>query len=353
MCFVSKFARLMAGLLVVLALVVSDAGAQSFTGLSPETNPNSFPKISYAPDGHTAAMVYTFGGRSRSRVVVFDVKSHRVQSVLNVEAKEVSAIAFSQDGAQMATAASDRSLGVWDLASQAKVADLDGQSGDVNNLAFGGNGRYLASAADDRSVQVWDLNAGRSLVTLRDHDKSATAVAFNADGTRLISGSMDGTVKMYELPSGHGLHTLRGHDQGVTALAVSQTGDTFASASVDRAVCLWSFNGVKPIHQLSVHREAVQSLAFSPDGRYLLSGDRHDTIIVWHASSGVAMARLATDSAVSDLHFSADGKTFHSMGVDRDVTTWDFLTRQPLETFRPLSSFPDAAPAARFPSFSL
>ena len=65
-------------------------------------------------------------------------------------------------------------------------------------MAFSPDGARLASASFDQTVKVWDAATGQELRTLMGHTEWVNGVAFSPDGARLASASRDGTVAVYD-----------------------------------------------------------------------------------------------------------------------------------------------------------
>ena len=68
----------------------------------------------------------------------------------------VNAVAYSPDGACLATAADDATTRVWDSRSGAQQRTLTGHTGGVNGVAYHPDGAFLATAGRDGTVRVWD-----------------------------------------------------------------------------------------------------------------------------------------------------------------------------------------------------
>src|SRR5262249_46225220 len=105
--------------------------------------------LSYSPDGQKLAVAGIAG------VQVWDVPSWTQQYDLTGHADWVRAVAWSPDGARLASGSRDQTIKIWDSASGALLSTLQGHADTVNALAWSPDGSLLASGSDDRDIRLW------------------------------------------------------------------------------------------------------------------------------------------------------------------------------------------------------
>lgn len=119
----------------------------------------------------------------------------------------VSCLAFSPDGARLATGSWDQTAKIWDLRSlrsgESAVPPvvLRGHMGIVSGVAFSPDGRRLATASEDQSARLWDARTGQEIMSLIGNAGAVNQVAFSPDGNRLAAASSDGIARVWEAPA--------------------------------------------------------------------------------------------------------------------------------------------------------
>lgn len=201
----------------------------------------------------------------------------------------VARLAFSPDSQRLATAG-PQNISVWDVATGKEVSTIvRAHVHNITCVAFSPDGALLASSSADKTVKLWDVSTGRERFVLAGHGNAVQTVAFSPDGKCLASASLDKTVKLWHMANGVEMLTLTGHASGIHAVAYSPDGRHVASGGADKTVKLWDLRTGNAFLTLEGHTGQVYSVAFSPAGRRLASTGGDCMVNLWD----LAIPRLA------------------------------------------------------------
>ncbi|MCM2372317.1 protein kinase domain-containing protein [Aporhodopirellula aestuarii] len=202
--------------------------------------------IAFSPDGKSVAT----GGRqvqlwsAETGKQIF-ANEHRVRPT----AENVSvAIAFSPDGAQLASASHHGGLQIWDARSGKSLAVLDGHGRPTTSVLFGPRGRRLFSSSRDRTVRVWDATNGLQLLTLTGHQDEIQSLALSTNGT-LLSGSKDGTVRSWVVSRPQQFLPLPGYADGELGVTLDRSRTRLATYGDDAPIMIWDLTTGRQLEQ--------------------------------------------------------------------------------------------------------
>ena len=280
----------------------------------------------------------------------------------------VNCVAYSPDGAMLASGSSDHTVKLWNASSGELLATCMGHSNAVRSVAFSPDGRYFASAGEDRLVRLWDAQTHQIVLTITNHapyalafsdrylalatsgdfwgydggvvqiwnytngqmvaelPESGNRAAFSPDGKILATANWRGWVKLWNLDDLKPFKSF--HSQEVLSLAFSRDGLTLAWGTGLGDIGLWELNQDRPtIHHKSNFR--VYAVALSPDGRHLASAHQTHDITLWDIQSGQIIQRLlGHGDQVLAVAFSADGTLAYGSFDDKVMLWTPFIAKE-------------------------
>ncbi len=181
------------------------------------------------PDGATLAVVSGY-----STVKLWDWATGANYADLDHDS-HVTSFAFSSDGTRLAST-SGEVVTLWDPATGEPTGVLEGHTHWVGAVAFSPDGATLASQAGwDGLVKLWDVETQRTVATI-ENVKGGSAMAFSSDGATLACAS-GYLVKLWDVGTRTQIDSLA-HGSSVEVVAFSPDGKTLASGTW-KAVELW------------------------------------------------------------------------------------------------------------------
>jgi WD40 repeat protein len=109
----------------------------------------------FSPDGRTLGLAEYV--EKPADVVLIDPETGAIRTRLTGHRLGTNALAFSPDGRMLATAGAERCITVWDLATAQVLATFKDQIGWVKTMSFSSDGAWLAFAGHDESVGLLDV----------------------------------------------------------------------------------------------------------------------------------------------------------------------------------------------------
>jgi WD40 repeat protein len=261
---------------------------------------------------------------------------------------EIHALAFSPDGARLASASDDRTVKVWDANTGHEILTLNGHAGPVEGVSWSPDGTRLATAAKDKMVKIWDAKSGQQVLSFQGHTKAVMGVSWSPDGTRLASASEDQAVKLWDATTGLEALTLKGHTGTAVAVSWSPDSTRLASASADGTVKVWDATMGQDALSMKGDTDWVWRVAWSPDGARLAgaSGEQNfekpGKLTVWDSRTGQGvLSHQGHARRVQGVAWSPDGTRLAGASADGTVKVLDTKTGQEvltLKSFAPISS---------------
>ncbi|NIP28874.1 MAG: hypothetical protein GWN67_19345 [Phycisphaerae bacterium] len=334
--------------IILIALLVQTAvlfGGSSFTGdeidlsnnkktvLKSPTNHGGFFSFSFSPDGKfvaggTGAIKDVESGKvvGGGETVLWDVSSGRLVRTLGSHGESVTWVAFSRDGATLASASEDnRMIKLWSLPSgqlqQSRTLPIT--AGEVTNL-------------------ILRSNSSNIVIVVKKPAQEGTPSEYET----LVWDARTGNVK-WKLPSSYSSMVALAPDGSTLAAYIAIIKDR---KYVSREIQIFNAQTGQVTSKIDPGSNSPNgALAFLPDGRTLL-GMANKAMIFWDISTGELTRTLQTqsDSTYKTLAFSSDGKMLALASFMGDaIEVWDIAAGTPKGTIS--FKFPNTV---RHPAFS-
>ncbi len=290
----------------------------------------------YSPDGKFIAVATTLG--------VSIHQADTLEEILYFETNaSVNSLAFSPDGETIATGLKDNTLKLWKASDGVLLKSLDGHTdetakkgakkAEVTSVAFSPDGNQLAGGSTDGTVSLWQISDGSLVNTLKDHTKNITSVFFSPDGQALFSASWDGKVSMVNVADGKPIRTFAGRD--ISDSSVSADGKILvADDQGNNSLIIWDVESGKKLQTIKeIEQYSCEDLdmALSPDGQLIAAGLNDHSAKIWSVTSGAAQNTFEDLKPEGNgwyyidcftANFSPDGQSMLMAGLNI-IGTWD------------------------------
>lgn len=282
--------------------------------LTPERHLGGINTLVWAPDGASIAV-----GDADGDLTIGTLKAtHWLTTKWQADRSELTRIAFSPDGHQVASASKSGTVQLWDRDGTPASPAFSGHNGEVRSLAYSPDGRQLASVGDD-SIRLWDAKIWAPLVPNVGISLDLE-IAVNKTGDRLASSPF---VTIW---NGH-----TGQDVGlVTRLLATDVvfhpiGRHVAVADPRNGIQVWDSRDGEPIGPPFGASDEPISLAFSIDGRQIITGCKDGRVRRWDATTHLLAGssdKLAQASVIS-VEPTSDGRFVVFVGLNGSIGLLD------------------------------
>jgi WD40 repeat protein len=295
--------------------------------------------VAWSPDGETLAI------SAGDSIFIYRTLDWQQLSSFNIGALTHS-LAYSPDGAWLATGSRDGNVRVWAAASLAAIDQdppllvLQAHRKGVNSVAFspstGPLGSILASGGNDAVARFWDPVHGENLGLMVGGTFAVPSIAFLPDGSQMAVTNGD-RIRLRQVGSERIVGTFAS-DEPLYSLAISPDGGLLAAGGSDNQVRLWrpeqafrtgQLEYIEPMrlvgHQgrLGTYRSLIWQVVFNPSGELLASAGGDGTVRLWDIHSSELLQTLqAHPGGATSIAFHPNGRALVSGGLDGVVCIW-------------------------------
>lgn len=198
-------------------------------------------------------------------------------------------------------------------------------------IAWSPDGAYLATVAGDQvAARVWEVKDGKLVRTLKGHKDVVNDVAWSPDGQSIATASNDGTIKIWKASNGEESRTVRPEAREVQQPSRRKggeggyEGETFANPSKPQQIT-----------------GPVLSVSWRGDGNRVVAGLKTGHVFVFDPErSGKGELRLFTNPPVSAIAWNHGSSSsargmFGTRQMSGLVLIWDSRNEYPIRAFGP------------------
>jgi len=216
----------------------------------------------------------------------------------------VVALDFSDDGALLATGG-----GVPSRSGEVKIfntadGSLAGEFADahtdaVNAVAFSPDDEMVASAAADKYVKLFNVATGELVHQFEGHTGHALGVTWKANGSRLVSSAADGSLAVWNAKSGDRIRKIEGFEKQVTAVRFIGQSQFTVSCSGDPIVRMHNTDNGGTQRNFGGAADYMYAIDVTPNpsAGVVVAGGHDGVLRIWNTANGQKLHELAAPSA--------------------------------------------------------
>ncbi|GAA5995377.1 WD40 repeat domain-containing protein [Rhodotorula paludigena] len=309
---------------------------------------------------HPFAATLAVSGGEDDQAFVFRTDTGAQVAQLSGHTDSVTSVAWSHDGALVATGGMDGKVNVWkarrpssDMAWEETgwefLISLEGPD-EVNWIDWHPKGNVLLAGGADGTVWVWNLPSGATMHVLSGHTSPVTCGRFTPDGKKILTASEDSTLILWDPRTGEPVHKLGAADArfrlegGINCLAVNPASTVAIVGGAEGGLRAVNLVQGTVLAQLEGHEEgaSIEQVAFNEIPTVGGGAAASVTVVVsvgvdgrvctWEASGFKLRSTGTHEDAVTSLSFSPHTPTFLTGSADKTLKLWDYRTGACLRT---------------------
>jgi len=269
---------------------VWDASTGDVLGELPNATGAS-PSLAFSQDG---AWLATCGGDD---VRVFDTRTWRL--ALTIAGPKINSLSFDPTGPRLATASWTGDASIWAVPEGTRIHHLQEIGDKIDHIAFSPDGAYVATGSGDGAERVWDARAGRLHVELKNHRGAVPWVEFDPTSKLVVSAGGDGVVAISDVATGIPVSVLEAPRGLVLSTHFDPTSHRVVAASWDGTARVW--DATPPYRRWSsspIDEDCGTDVSLEADQRFIAISCAAHGSHVWDTARDQRIADLPSTTSV-------------------------------------------------------
>jgi WD40 repeat protein len=287
-------------------------------------------RVAFSPDGSSLAAATLAG-----TVVVYDLRTSD-REIIKVSDSYLFALAFSQDGKQMAVAGWDTRVYVIARdAIQTKIYPVGKHTNLVLDVAFTTEENNIISASGDGSVHIWKNESCKAaLPPPTRHQAWVRSASFNGAGTRVVSVDTGGYAIVWDVQTRQPLHKTFKHEKELSFARFIADDSAYVACSQAGELNLFDANTSAIIRAFKIRipatrKSRIRDMVVGHTHPWLICGDSQGRVLVFdHNSEDRLQTLYGHTRYITSLALSADDTVLVTCARDGQILVWDTATWQ-------------------------
>ncbi len=261
---------------------------------------------------------------------------------------EIRVFEFSSDNKWFASGSWDNRVILWKISERngikviQKQKILNGHSSGITSLKFCKDNQYIISGSKDGTVKILDIYNEKYIFTLHHNESKVFSIDISPKNDYIISAGEDRKIIIWKIIKDRDKNWIKiekakiiksdkGPKEKIHVIRFNSHIPIFTSIGDENIIYLWDFPSGKLNYRLEGHQKMIYTMDFHPKFPYLISGGKEKCIFIWNLETKNVINNIPTDSSITFLKFSDDGRFFLTISLKNEIKIYDFNDKKILQ----------------------